>query len=67
MAADLRTHLEHVEPDGCEMGPTDHRRSPKSKIKHWLAILQDFRPWGPCVVIERVVDRLFEGEEAWST
>jgi hypothetical protein len=33
------------------MGPTDHLRSPEPKIKHWLAILQDLRPRGPCVVI----------------
>jgi hypothetical protein len=32
------------------MGPIDHRRSPEPKIKHWLAILQDLRPWGSCVV-----------------
>ena len=32
------------------MEPTDHWRSPEPKTKHWLAILQDLRPWGPCVV-----------------
>jgi hypothetical protein len=42
--------MEHVEPDRYEMGLTDHRRSPEPKIKHSLAILQDLRPWGPCVV-----------------
>ena len=33
--------MERVEPDGYEMGLTDHRRSPEPKIKHSLAILQD--------------------------
>ena len=42
--------MEHVEPDGYEMGLTDHRRSSEPKIKHSLAILQDLRPWGPCVI-----------------
>jgi hypothetical protein len=40
--------MEHVEPDGYEMGLADHRRSPEPKIKHWLAILQTFDR-GDCV------------------
>jgi hypothetical protein len=33
--------MEHVEvePDGCDMGLTEHRHSPEPKVNRWFAIL----------------------------